>query len=227
MYHRFAGDAGVVQQRLRAQLRHIRKHYRPVRLSSIDEPHGPREIAVTVDDGYLDFATAWPVFREEGIPVTLYAVSGFLDRRLWLWPDLLDYALKSTKLSMLDVPLPDGSRFRGAPNTAFDPIAQALIRSSDQDRRSYLICIFELIRVSPPTDIPAAYAPLEWAQLKRMARGGPRCRGAYSDASDSVPVGFVPGKAGRDCGVEGGHRERDWNAGAAFLLSQRERRGFR
>jgi hypothetical protein len=172
MYHRFAGDAGVVQQRLRAQLRHIRKHYRPVRLSSIDEPHGPREIAVTVDDGYLDFATAWPVFREEGIPVTLYAVSGFLDRRLWLWPDLLDYALKSTKLSMLDVPLPDGSRFRGAPNTAFDPIAQALIRCSDQDRRSYLICIFELIRVGPPTDIPAAYAPLEWAQLKRMAEEG-------------------------------------------------------
>jgi peptidoglycan/xylan/chitin deacetylase (PgdA/CDA1 family) len=172
MYHRFVGDAGLVQQRLRAQLRHIRKHYRPVPLSAIAESHGQGAISVTVDDGYLDFATAWPVFREEGVPVTLYVVSGFLNRQLWLWPDLLDYALKSTGLPTLDVPLPDGSRFRGAPNTVFDPIAQALIRSSDQDRRSFLDRLPELTAVSMPAEIPAAYAPLEWAQLKRMAEEG-------------------------------------------------------
>jgi peptidoglycan/xylan/chitin deacetylase (PgdA/CDA1 family) len=172
MYHRFPGDAGVVQQRLREQLRHIRKHYRPVRLSSIAGSKGQRHIAVTVDDGYLDFATAWPVFRDEGIPVTLYAVSGFLNRRLWLWPDALDHALKSTKVPTLDVGLPDGSTFRGAPRSAFDAIAQALIRSSDQDRRSFLDRVPELTGVTMPAAIPAAYAPLEWAELKRMAEEG-------------------------------------------------------
>ncbi len=172
MYHRFPGDAAAVQQRLRAQLRHLRKHYRPVPLSSIAESRGQREIAVTVDDGYLDFATAWPVFREEGIPVTLYAVSGFLNRRLWLWPDVLDYALKSSNVPKLDVRLPDGSGFRGAPNAAFDPIAQALIRATDQDRRSFLDRLPELTGIATPAEIPAAYAPLEWAQLKRMAEEG-------------------------------------------------------
>ncbi len=178
MYHRFTGDSGTVQSQLREQIRHLRKHYRPISLGAACESLRRSEriqdgsVAVTVDDGYGDFSTAWPVFREEGIPVTLYAVSGFLNRNLWLWPDILDHSLRTTKLKMLDAVLPDNSVFRGAPQTAFQFIAQALIRSPDAERRSFLQRLPDLTGVQIPAEIPKAYAPLTWAELKRMAEEG-------------------------------------------------------
>src|SRR4051812_10151784 len=96
MYHRFPADPVG----LSAQCEYIRRHYTPVPLrllarASRELP--PNSVAITVDDGYEDFAAhAWPVFRRFEIPATVYLVSEFLDRRLWIWTDQLRYLIEHT-----------------------------------------------------------------------------------------------------------------------------------
>jgi peptidoglycan/xylan/chitin deacetylase (PgdA/CDA1 family) len=55
-------------------------------------------VAITVDDGYRDFlAHAHPVFSKYEIPVTVFPVSDFLDKRTWLWWDQVEYLFKQTQ----------------------------------------------------------------------------------------------------------------------------------
>ena len=50
-----------------------------------------RRIAVTLDDGFRDnFVHALPVFRRQGVPVTLYVCPGFCDRTAELWWEALE-----------------------------------------------------------------------------------------------------------------------------------------
>ncbi|RYZ87625.1 MAG: polysaccharide deacetylase family protein, partial [Moraxellaceae bacterium] len=61
-------------------------------------------IAITFDDGHKDFfQTAWPMLKKYNIPATLFVTTGFVDKNLWLWPDLLRYILLSAKTNQFDV----------------------------------------------------------------------------------------------------------------------------
>src|SRR5271170_5594352 len=111
MYHRFPGEAGQMEEHLAAQCQHLRRNYEPVSMRQAGaalaggERLPDRALAITVDDGYADFQRGWKVFRAHRLPVTLYAVSGFIDRKLWLWPDLVHYALSRTGLPAITVPI--------------------------------------------------------------------------------------------------------------------------
>ena len=59
----------------------------------------PGQAVITVDDGYRDFYDiAFPVLREEGVPATFFVTTGFIDGQIWLWPDLLEYALSAAQV---------------------------------------------------------------------------------------------------------------------------------
>lgn len=106
MYHGFCGpdegfddctDAGT----FRRQLMHIKRHYRPMKLSALGRllasgaPLADRTVVLTVDDGYANFARwAAPLLREFEIPATLFVVSDFPDTGQWLWTDKLKYVLE-------------------------------------------------------------------------------------------------------------------------------------
>jgi peptidoglycan/xylan/chitin deacetylase (PgdA/CDA1 family) len=65
--------------------RHVRfmtsPRVRVVPLAQIENAHGDA-LAVTFDDGFLDFADqAWPLLREHGLPATLFVVSGQVGQR--------------------------------------------------------------------------------------------------------------------------------------------------
>ena len=75
MYHRFHDRESIARQ-----CAHIRAHYRPVSLTQaadwlLNRGGWPdNALVVTVDDGYRDFhQIAYPVFRDYGIPATVYA----------------------------------------------------------------------------------------------------------------------------------------------------------
>ena len=107
MYHRFAEQDTthkLGRETFRAQIKLIKRCCRIVTMGELaeilrDRPEAAAELAViTVDDGYRDFHDhAWPVLREEGVPATFFPVTGFLDRELWLWPDLVQFALDTTQ----------------------------------------------------------------------------------------------------------------------------------
>jgi hypothetical protein len=102
MLHRFSdpehGVAGHSPAVLRSILSHLRKqHYDLISLDElfqrlIEGRTINRAIAFTIDDGYFDHARIGaPVFAEFDCPATIFAVTGFLDGKIWLWWDQIRY----------------------------------------------------------------------------------------------------------------------------------------
>lgn len=56
-----------------------------------------RRISVTLDDGYRDnLEHAWPVFRKNAVPFTIYVCPGFADRTAELWWEALERIIAAT-----------------------------------------------------------------------------------------------------------------------------------
>lgn len=182
MYHRFPGAESKIKAALEAQCDHLRRAYHPVSASEVaDSLHGgkplpPNSLTITVDDGYSDFQSAWKIFRSFGLKVTLFAVSRFVERELWLWPDQVKYLFETTSLEKVDIPLPDGTVFHAVLGNGLQAAAQALaqelIRVPNASRIRLLSELPGLLRTSLPSTMPDRFAPLAWDDLRRMADEG-------------------------------------------------------
>lgn len=113
----------------------------------------PNTVVVTVDDGYRDFyRVAYPLLRKYRIPATLFAVTGFIDRRCWLWVDRVTWCLGDTdearavKEELKQLPLPERD-------------ARLAELEATTGRRV-------------PAEIPGRYEPCTWDDLREMAREG-------------------------------------------------------
>ena len=149
MYHRFSDPAALARQ-----CAHIRKQYNPVSMTDVSNwlHQGlrlpPYPVAVTVDDGYRDFQdVAHPVFAEYGIPVTVFLVTDFLDRKDWLWFDRIVYAL---------------GREEG------QKLADQAVSWSAADRAKLVLDL----PVSLPVEVPLEYQPLSWTAVRSLAESG-------------------------------------------------------
>lgn len=180
MYHRFSDP-----EPLRRQSAHLREHYSPVSMSQVADwleggaPLPPNPVAITIDDGYRDFyQVAYPVFREYGIPVTVYLVSGFLDRRLWLWVDQLRYALLNSPRPAVAMEIPGcatksydlSTREKRMP--AAVEITEAAKRIPNADRLKWMECLPQQLGVSWPAEVPAEHEALYWEEVREMAGYG-------------------------------------------------------
>lgn len=112
MYHRVlpTSEYGAITiEEFRKQLDFLKESFQIITLqelfNSLDEGRKVKNVAVlTFDDGYYDFYQyAFPVLREKGINATLFITSGFIDGKLWLWPDQLEHCLKETSQTNLDI----------------------------------------------------------------------------------------------------------------------------
>lgn len=175
-YHRFpAASLDGLEQ----QCRHLRRCYRPVSMAQVAEalatgrPLPPKAIAITVDDGYRDFERAAPIFRAAGIPATIFLVTGFLDRKLWLWWDTLDYALRHTQASQLCA---DGQLFPIVTpqqrHLAFDSIVTRAKGFPNPQRIQFMEDLVRQLQVVLPEQPPADYGALEWDQVRELRRQG-------------------------------------------------------
>jgi peptidoglycan/xylan/chitin deacetylase (PgdA/CDA1 family) len=178
MYHRFGADTrGLVQQ-----CEHIRRHYNPVSLQDLaanydaGRPLPPKALVITVDDGYRDFLTcAHPVLHRFGIPATVFLVSDFLDGKLWMWWDTLQYAMDHTARKSLTFTAPDGSVHEFGLTTpaerkaAHAAICTALTNLSTENRGRILDQIAGTLGIAPPSTPPDNYAPLTWDDVRLLA----------------------------------------------------------
>lgn len=179
MYHRFSEDP----EGLGWQCEHIRHNYHPISLDSYAEAISkgesvpPESLIVTVDDGYRDFLHAHAVFARFDIPATVYLVSDFIDGKIWLWWNQLEYAfLNSTHNSLrfnleekeIAISL-DGPEQR---LTTCARIAEAMIKVEDSERLSLVKKIPELLEVDIPSQPPPRWAPLTWSEVRALAQQG-------------------------------------------------------
>jgi peptidoglycan/xylan/chitin deacetylase (PgdA/CDA1 family) len=180
MYHRFHESGPLARQ-----MRHIREHYTPVSMTQVSAwleggaPLPENALAVTVDDGYRDFyQVAFPVFREYGIPATVYLVSGFLDRALWLWVDQVRYAFLNAGAQRFRLDF--GSNPPGcfelnsieSRKQAARAVAEAAKRLPNAERLRLLERLPRELGVDVPQEPPREYEPMRWEEAREVAAAG-------------------------------------------------------
>lgn len=187
MYHRFS-DPPIKDWASPAcfeeQVKHIRKHYRPfslVGLIQYAERHGgmpEHAVVITVDDGYRDFYDyAFPILHRHGVPATLFATTGFVDRRLWLWPDKVTWLLKNARRVTADatfgsVILTAGQYCEDFSNKCWQPLITHGLSIPDHEKHAFIADLANVLGLELPATIPEEFAPISWEQLKELEAAG-------------------------------------------------------
>lgn len=189
MLHRFAdaerGNAGFDPARLRSHLAALRAARRP--LVSLDDLvsrandgalGSDSPIAFTVDDGYADFATvAAPIFAEFDCPVTVFLVSGVIDRRDWFWWDRITAALDGTTKSTATLVIAGERRSFGWTNAVERShvgtnLMEALKLVGNDERLRVLAVLVDQLGVDLPPQPPPRFAAMTWDDVRRCAGQG-------------------------------------------------------
>ena len=188
-FHRFANpDLSIVghdPHRLAGHLEYLRRHrYHLVGidqlLAGLDRgepwPHGA--VAFTVDDGYRDFVDiAAPVFAAYDCPVTLFAITGFLDGQTWLWWDQVEYVMRETDRESFQVEA-EGKMWHYAWHNSHEREAALLHLVErmkgllNRGRLDLLTQLMRVLGVSLPEQPPARYAPTTWDDVRATMHRG-------------------------------------------------------
>ncbi len=136
-------------------------------------------VALTIDDGYESVYTlGFPILREAKVHSTLFVATQFVDERVPLWPDRLEYV------------------FAGAPGDA----AARRERLKELQRRAKNLLPAEREELISPVEAelgralrldasaPENYRPLTWAQCREMAGSGMMDIGSHTHSHTIATV---------------------------------------
>jgi peptidoglycan/xylan/chitin deacetylase (PgdA/CDA1 family) len=187
-YHRFrrAGQPGkgITSEQLERHLRIIRSRFEPRTFAEIvgvgerGEDVPKNALAVTIDDGYADVhEVALPLLEAYGVPATVFVVSGFVDRDLWLWPDRIENAIFRGRGRGVDVES-GGRRYAvswgddAGRASAFKTLTEAAKALPDRERGEFVWEIEKAMGMTPGAPLPSVYAPMSWEQVRDCGRRG-------------------------------------------------------
>ncbi len=185
MLHRMAcpelGTGGHRAEDLRAFLSYLRRRkirvvpvcqmIREARAGGMDR--GGPLVSFTLDDGYQDQAViAAPIFREFGVPATLFPVTEFLDGARWMWWDRLSLLFSEAPSGTYRLPLPgggpesvtlDSSQARTQHRQRFEWLFKSF---PAKERDELLVRWQDELRVALPDKPPERFAPMTWDQAR-------------------------------------------------------------
>lgn len=178
MYHRISeleDIPGISGKAFESHLKFLKKNYKIVPVSEIIDDRERKKtvrgkVAITFDDGYEDFyQKAWPLISKFKIPVTLYVATGFLDKKIWFWPDKIRMILKETTLSEVDIK-GIGKVFINAKEYQqnWNNIADYCLRMGPQEREAFLTHLASLFKVVIKEQPSECFSSVSWDQLKAM-----------------------------------------------------------
>jgi len=183
-YHRFSRDANpskVSANEFASHLAYLKKHNHILSLPEAAEhlengkplPRGAT--VITIDDGYADtYNIAFPLLKRYGFPATLFAVTDFLDEKLWLWTDLMRYVLSETAKDFLSIEFENGEKLEMKLSDVQQRLMAAsrvnshLKKLSNERKETKIRGIAETLNVKIPALPTAEYAPVSWAQAREM-----------------------------------------------------------
>lgn len=187
MYHRFSASpvkGCASPEFFEQQVGHIRERYNPyslVGLMKYHREHGrmpSHAVVITVDDGYRDFYEyAFPILQRHGVPATLFATTGFIERRLWLWPDKVTWMLKrlphiNQEFTLGSITIKAGDINDARRSEIWKQLIGYCLSLPDQDKHEFILSLASELGVAFPSEIPEAFAPLSWDELKEMQEAG-------------------------------------------------------
>lgn len=187
MYHRFSEDAHPLRISSAEFERHLKYLKTNARVITIDEAidglKGTRPLpdfstVITIDDGYRDsYEIAYPLLKKYGLPATMYAVSSFLEGKIWLWTDKTRFILEQTTLDRyetfivgkkISARLSDhASRLNAAA-----ALNDTLKRMRNDDKEKALEKIANDLSVAVPERPPAEYSGFSSREASEMAENG-------------------------------------------------------
>jgi peptidoglycan/xylan/chitin deacetylase (PgdA/CDA1 family) len=178
MYHRFNDPAS-----LETQCIYLKQHYELLSMLELSEhlqsgrAFPPNTVVITVDDGYRDFLTvAFPVFSTYDIPVTVFLVTDFLDRKVWLWPDVVKYAFEHTSHTKAEIEIANGRRLSLPLDSSVFRLQAARLAIEEaktltnRDRLFFVDNLKEQLQVKLPQETPEHYQPLHWDEVRSLTR---------------------------------------------------------
>ena len=183
MYHRFGpGDTNrrLSSEGLDRQLRFLRRHFNVARLSDLvarlksGAAPEPYTVALTVDDAYADFGEyAYPVFREHGVPVTVYVVSEFSNGSFWLWWDAIRYIVNQApsgrhRLAAVTESVEISLHDAASREEAWLVLASIGVMLQPAERDQYLIGLEQALSVALPAAPTPEFAALTWDQVRGL-----------------------------------------------------------
>lgn len=136
------------------------------------------QAAFTVDDGYLDFATAAkPVFAAYDCPVTVFLTTEVVAGRRWYWWDRLEYAVLASPRRTLAVEI-EGTRLRFELSSravrieAAHVIVERLKVVPNPVRAGVMDALGATTDVEVPSAPPLEYRALSWEDVRHLERDG-------------------------------------------------------
>ena len=184
MYHRFSEQARpghVHRAEFERQVGYLSRHFNVMRMDQVfeaiasDPARLENTVAITVDDGYLDFyEIAFPVLREAGLPATLFLTTRFVDGDFWLWPDQVRYILQYSDYieplalpgfemrahTRLDEPLRD---------RLWEHIVSHLLSIEEPAKQEWMQSFQARQEVELPVAPPDNFRAVSWEQAREMA----------------------------------------------------------
>ena len=184
VYHRFSETPKpgyCTPKNFEQQLQYICRYYNVVSMSELAEKYydkrnlAPNTIAITVDDGYEDFYNiAFPLLKKYQLPATLYVATGFIENKLWLWPDqvsyILDYAAEPRAEFLYDdiIALPALNTISSNSND-WQYLIDRLLEVNDATKHTIIKQLANTWNVNLPTQAPDKYKPSTEQHLIEMA----------------------------------------------------------
>ena len=189
MYHRFSPSGENISGRVSAdnfgwQLDQMQKYGQVMTLATCVEHFlakgewPSRAIIVTVDDGYRDFYQyAFPELQKRELTATFYTTVNFVDRKIWLWPDRLDVALK-TKDSFSFMVDAHGNELNFSfaddeeQGRVWQQLSDLCVSLPDHLRVAVIAQVERAFKLKP-SEIPSAeYEACSWDELRELVNSG-------------------------------------------------------
>lgn len=142
------------------------------------DAQGKPVVAITVDDGYLDFFTiAYPLLTEHGIPATFFTTVDFINQKSWFWFDKLKFVIQKTECeSILISCLEYRHKLILTDNlskeSAWHSLADYCLSLPESEKDIFVEIVARYFKVSIPQCPPVEFSPVSWEQLSQMSVAG-------------------------------------------------------
>jgi peptidoglycan/xylan/chitin deacetylase (PgdA/CDA1 family) len=188
MYHRFSNSSERInhltdKDTFEWQVSAIKKRWKVLPLSSFaDAIIGGKRLkrcaVITIDDGYRDFyENALPILKKNQIPATFFVTVNFVDRKIWLWHDIIKYMLQNSKTKISELVL---NGFHSTLNLQGEDVLQETwqrlsdycVDHTDDKKWALIDKLSSATGVSLPDQPTREYDAATWDHIKEMAEVG-------------------------------------------------------
>lgn len=134
-----------------------------------------KTVVFTVDDGYRNFyLNCFPVFREFDFPASIFLTTDFIEKRIFLWWDKLEYSLATTTRKSLELGEDGLRKFELGDTTQRRKAAREIssyCKALPDDRRQALVeDIVRRLGVDISGQPKGKYEPLSWGEITEMRK---------------------------------------------------------